>query len=97
MNYSFHLKTGFFRTTSCRMSLDEPGINLVPTDTIGERKICITWDSIFEICFLENENSIELDITTSNGTYLGVVKDHEQARRLAHELKEDHNINIRYQ
>ena len=97
MNYPVHLKTGFFRTISCRMSLDEPGISLVPTEVINDQPICLSWDSILEICFLEWENSIEIDILTSNGTYLSIVKDQEQARRLANELKEDHNIMVRYQ
>lgn len=97
MNYPVHLKTGFFKTMSCRLSLDEPGINLIPTDPLTDSSICLPWDSIFEICFLEWENSIEFDILTSNGTYLGVVKNQQQARILARELKEGYNIKISYQ
>lgn len=97
MNYPVYLRTGFFSTISCRMSLDEPGISLVPTEIIKGQSICLPWDSILEIFFLEWENSIEIDILTSNGTYLSIVKDQEQARRLANELKEDHNIRVRYQ
>lgn len=97
MNYLVHLKTGFFRTINFSMSLDEPGINFVPADPLNGQQICLPWDSIFEICFLEWENSIELDIQTTNGSYLGIVKDQEQARRLANELKEYHKIRVRYQ
>jgi hypothetical protein len=97
MDYPVHLKTGFFKTIICRLSLDEPGINLTPIDPLKEDSVYLPWDSIFEVSFLEWENSIEIDILTSIGTYLCIVDDQEQARMLAHELKEDHKIRIRYQ
>jgi hypothetical protein len=95
MSYEINLKTGFFKT--CKYSLDfqNTGIKLCSIKKPADEDIVIPWEMIYEVSFVRvNDNMVEMDIQSSDASYVGSISSQNQAVDMSRILKDTFKVKV---
>ena len=77
MNYVLKLKTGFYKTTLCQISIQSNCINLIPLNSEMKDPILFTSSDLVSLHLIKDKHS-EIEIKTRDQTLSGIFEENQQ-------------------
>jgi hypothetical protein len=96
MNYVLKLKTGFYKTTLCQISIQSNCINLIPLNSEMKDPILFTSSDLVSLHLIKDKHS-EIEIKTRDQTLSGIFEENQDLKKIHQELKRQINTRITYE
>lgn len=95
MNYSLKLKTGFYETTLCQISIHKDCIHIIPCNDEMKDPVLISSSDLVSLHLTKDKYS-EIEIKTRDQTLSGIFEENLDLKEIHQELKRYINTKITY-
>ena len=90
MVYDFKLKTGFFKTEECKLYIGHKKLKIIGVEGDSPLKIIIDGDDLISINISSKNGSlVDIEISTQNEIYRGIIKETSKSKEVICLLTEE--------